>query len=313
MGLLLTPSGARIPYYRSYSTRAFCKANQRQYLTQADLGAKLIDELNLPSTAKVVVIGDTAFESQQVREACARRGWSWIMPANTERVLAGEKPRPKVSSLLQSFRSDQFAPLRLTPGREPLAALRRTAPCRIGPKSKSRTYYVHQERRCVHSVGEVQIVFSTTQEPQPGKPIERDQAKILLCNDLSLSAEFVVALYTLRWQIEMFFKELKSVLGMHHYRFQRFCCVEAWVEACLSTYIYLEWIRWRRLHSPVLTDEERKWWTWQRTQGLAAAVRQRIDETEIAILHQHLRSNNGVRKLRRQLRTALPPERRNAA
>lgn len=314
MGLLLTPRGTRIPFYRSYYTEAYCQQRGERHLTQADLGAEMIAALPaLPRGAQVVVLGDTAFESQQVRLACQRRGFRWIMPANPERVLAGDKPRPKVASLLQQLHFDQFAPVRLKPGREPLAALRRTAPCRIGPKSKTRTYYVHRERRCVHSVGDVQIVFSTIQEPQRGQPIERDQVKILLCNDPSLSAEFVVALYALRWQIEMFFKELKSVLGMHHYRFRRFDCVEAWVEACLITYLYLEWIRWRRLKNKTTTATERKWWSWQRSYGLARAVRERAEETEISAIYASLNSAWGVRKLRRTLKTALPPESRWAA
>jgi len=314
MGLLLTPSGTRIPFYRSFYTRAYCQQRGWKYRTQADLGAELIAALpELPRGAQVVVLGDTAFESQQVRRACLKRGCRWIMTANPERVLAGDKPRPKVASLLQKFRFDQFVSIRLKPGREPWAALRPTAPCRIGPKSKPRTYYVHEERRCVHSVGDVKIVFSMMKAPLRGQPIERDQVKILLCNDLRLSAERVVALYALRWQIEMFFKELKSVLGMHHYRLRDFQCVEAWVEACLITYTYLEWIRWRRLQSKTLTAAEQKWWLWQRSHGLASAVRQRIEETEITTLYRSLESKWGVRKLRRALKAALPPESRWAA
>lgn len=313
MGLLLTPTGARIPYYRSFYTKAYCQAHRLPHRTQADLGAELIEFLPVPDDVKLVVVGDTAFESKQVRRACHRRGFRWIMPANSERVLAGDKPRPKVSSLLEKLRCKQFAPLRLKPDQGSLAALRRVAPCRTGPKSKMRTYYVHQERRCVHSVGDVQIVFSTTQAPQRGKPLERDQVKILLCNDLSLTAERIVALYALRWQIEMFFKELKSVLGVHHYRFRKFDQVEAWVEACLMTYVYLEWLRWRRLKRAASTDAERKWWSWQRSYGLTMAVRQRIEESEILNLHHHLQSKYLIRKLRRLTRAALPPEYRHAA
>ena len=39
--------------------------------------------------------------------------------------------------------------------------------------------------------------------------------KDLLTNDLRLSLREVVELYSLRWQIELFFKELKSTLGFH--------------------------------------------------------------------------------------------------
>jgi hypothetical protein len=33
-------------------------------------------------------------------------------------------------------------------------------------------------------------------------------------------------LYSLRWQIELTFKELKSTLGLHQYQFREFQCVE---------------------------------------------------------------------------------------
>ena len=36
-----------------------------------------------------------------------------------------------------------------------------------------------------------------------------------------------------RWHIELFFKELKSTLGLHHYRFKKFEKAETWVTLCL--------------------------------------------------------------------------------
>ncbi len=49
MGLLLTPSGVRIPYYLPYYTRDYCQAKGLPYRTQADLGAALIGLLNVPA------------------------------------------------------------------------------------------------------------------------------------------------------------------------------------------------------------------------------------------------------------------------
>jgi hypothetical protein len=313
MGLLLTPSGHRVPYYRPYYTHEHCKKKGLPHRTQADLGAEIIQTVSVPEGSRLVVVGDTAFESKQVRHACKKRGFSWIMPPNCERVLAGEKPRPKVSSLWANLRSHQFVPVRLIPGKGPFAALQRAATCRIGPKTKTSTFYVHQERHCVHSVGDVQIVFSTKQQPENDKPIPRDQVKILLTNDLSLTVDVIVALYALRWQIEVFFKELKSVLGMHQYQFAEFHRVETWVEACLITYIYLEWVRLRRLQSNGLTDKERRWWTSQRSYGLASAVRQGIAEQDLRTLHEQMKSPYRVKKLRKLLRNALPKEYRYAA
>jgi len=49
------------------------------------------------------VLGDTAFDAESVQEACADRHYDWITPVNSERVLAGRKPRPKVRSLVSGF------------------------------------------------------------------------------------------------------------------------------------------------------------------------------------------------------------------
>ena len=86
----------------------------------------------------------------------------------------------------------------------------------------------------MHSVGEVRLVFSTTKKDlQTATP---DDVKILMTNDLRLSLCDVIELYSLRWQIELFFKELKLTLGFHQYQFQAFEPVEGWAELSLRPF-----------------------------------------------------------------------------
>ena len=113
MGLLITPSGIRLPFSVSYYTEAYCKAKKIAYRKQTELAAQLIRQLPLPPEARVVVLGDTAFDAKAIRTACAERKFSWIVPINPERVLAGEKPRPKVSSLSEDLTADQMVCLAL--------------------------------------------------------------------------------------------------------------------------------------------------------------------------------------------------------
>src|SRR5208283_2849581 len=95
-----------------------------------------------------IVLGDTAYDSEVVRDACGDRGYSWIFPSNPERVLAGPKgKRPKVRSLLKDWSKWSRQTVRLAPGQGPYAVYRRLSPHRIGPKAKPRAYYAHQERR----------------------------------------------------------------------------------------------------------------------------------------------------------------------
>jgi hypothetical protein len=124
-GILLTPQGERLPFYQGVLTKKYCAKQGLVYRSQADLAAEMVRALPLPPEAQVVVLGDTAFESKQLRAACAERHYTWIAPSNPERVLAGEKPRPKVWSLVPSFKSSQFATVRLDPSVGKYVALRR--------------------------------------------------------------------------------------------------------------------------------------------------------------------------------------------
>jgi hypothetical protein len=187
-GLLITPSGIRIPGCRCYYTKDFCQAKKKPYKTQVALAAELIREVVVPPTAAVVVLGDTAFEAKGIRIACNERGFGWIVPLNPERVLAGAKPRAKVRSLsenLSSFcRAVPGRATQLIPGQGAYAAQQRPASCRLGPKAnaRARTFWVHPERREVHNVGDVLLVFSTNQQPPTATATNGSKNKVLVQN-----------------------------------------------------------------------------------------------------------------------------------
>ncbi len=164
--------------------------------------------------------------------------------------------------------------------------------------------------RAVHSVGEVLLVVSTTEKPQRGKSLH--EPKLLMSNDTSLTPQRLVELYALRWQIELFFKELKSTLGLHQYRFKDFHKVEHWVDLVLVTFLYLEWNRARQLARSDLADQQRRWWESQRTHGLCHAVRHSSELRDLFTIRDRLKTPNGIRKLARVLRNGLPVETRNA-
>jgi Transposase DDE domain len=310
-GLLITPSGFRIPCCRSYYTQDYCQKRQYTYRKQTELAAELIDQVSIPAGARVIVLGDTAFEAACIQTVCQKRDFLWIVPINPERVLAGTKPRPKIRSLVETFSAQDFEAVGLLPGQGETARYQRAATCRWGPKTKERTYWVHTERRPVHNVGQVVLVFSTKEQPRMGQKIVVQ--KVLMTNGLMLTAAEIVRWYSVRWQIEQFFKELKSGLGLNQYRFRGFRKVENWVQACLVTFVYLEWYRALQLQRADLPDQQKRWWQWQRCYGVARAVLSRAEETDLAWLLRRAATKSGLRKLRAVLRAALPLEYRNAA
>ncbi len=312
MGLLITPSGVRIPFSKPYYTREYCKKKGLVHRTTAEASADLLRELPLPEGARVTVLGDTAYDAEVIRGVCRDRDYSWIFPCNPERVLAGPKgQRPKVRSLLKDWSTWSRQTVRLAPGQGAYAVYRRLSPHRIGPKAKLRTFYVHQERQQIHSVGEVRLVFSTMKKNlETATP---DDVKILMTNDLRLPVRDVIELYSLRWQIELFFKELKSNLGFHQYQFQKFEPVEGWMELALATFLYLETFRVQQLSRPSLSDEEKRWWRHQRTYGLCQAVRLASERNELDHIAACLKTPGGIRRLKRLFRKSVPKEFRPAA
>lgn len=305
-GLLITPSGIRIPFQRPHYTKEYCKKKGLTHRTTAESAADMIRELPLPEDAEVIVLGDTAYDAKTLQEACDERNYTWIVPCNPERVLAGEKPRPKVRSLLKDWSKKSLKTIRFIPANGKYAEYRRLSRYRVGPKAKSRTYYVHQEKRDVHSVGKVQLVFSTMKPKL--KKATPDNVKILMTNNLQMSVREVIELYSVRWQIELFFKELKSTLGFHQYQFQNFEAVEGWVELALATVLYLEWHRARQLARHGLSERKKEWWRRQRTHGLCQAMRQASEQAELKYIVDRLETPGGIRKLRRLIRNSFDPE-----
>ena len=310
-GLLITPSGYRIPWQIPHYTKEYCAQKGLQHRTTAEAAGDLIHSLPLPEGADVVVLGDTAYDANVVQEACEDRGYIWIAPANPERVYQGPTgKRPKLRSRLKDWKDLSLKRVRLRASTGKYAKYRRLSKWRVGPKQKSRVYYAYQEKCDVRRVGRVQLIFSTMKPNL--KKATPDDVKILMTNALDLSVTEVIEMYSLRWQIELFFKELKSTFGFAQYSFEKFKAVEAWVETAITSVLFLEHERAKRLQDRRLSQERRDWWECQRLHGLCIAYRQECESRELKYLSDRIKTSGGIAKLKRLLAAALPPEYRSA-
>lgn len=306
-GLLITPSGTRIPLQIPHLTKEYCSEHGLQHRTTAEAAAEMIRTLPLPEGADVVVLGDTAYDAQVVRRACAERGYLWIFPANSERVFEGPRgERPKLRTRLKDWTSLSLKTLRLRASTGRYADYRRLSKWRLGPKLKPRVYYAFQEVRAVRSVGTVQLVFSTMkQDLAEATP---DDVKLLMTNATKMCVSEVLELYALRWQIELFFKELKSTLGFAQYSFIDFRAVEAWVELAITTALYLEDERASRLRDRRLSAERRAWWAAQRLHGLCQAFRQETAREQLRYIEKRTKTKGGLKHLQSLLAASIQPE-----
>jgi DDE family transposase len=310
-GLLITPTGLRLPWWQPSYTKDYCAQTGRPHHKQTELAAQLVEQLRVPAGADVVVLGDTAFDANALVAACGRRQFTLVLSMNGDRVLGGDQRQTKVTDLAAGWATQDYTPVRLTPGTGRYQAQRRAAACRTGLRRKGRTFWVHLEDLEVHNVGTARVLYSTMHEPAAGQAV-RPQ-KVLLCNDRQRDAAELVELYDLRWQVELFFKELKSTLGLGRYRLGEFLCVQGWVSLCLLAFAYLEWYRAEQLARPRQGATEQARWRWQRSFGLCVAIRQEVEREDLLALAERLQTPGGVTEVQALLRRAVQKEYRLGA
>ena len=116
-----------------------------------------------------------------------------------------------------------------------------------------------------------------------------------------------------RWQIELFFKELKSTLGFSQYSFIDFRAVEAWVNLAITTVLYLEYERITHMLDRRLSQDRQQWWHRQRLHGLCHAFRQEAERKQLEYIEKRIKTSGGLKKLQRLLAATIPQEYRVAA
>jgi hypothetical protein len=272
MGLLLTASGARIPLpRRTYYTKEYIRAEKQKrkkgrrlvYKTQLDLACLIIKELRLPENITLVVLADEYFEGTKLTNLCRRKGHAFIAPVDSRRTFT---PRKSLHARGKALARRQYRTLTLRQGEEGTASHRRHVP-RGARKKDPRVYRYCCERRAVAKTGEVAVVYSWKRKrDRSGKPTSRETFKVLVCSDPSLFGEGdearigakIVEFYEMRWQVEVFFRELKSDLGLEDYRGCDFGAFERHVDLTMLSFMCLEDMRreeMARTRSPVKRRE----------------------------------------------------------
>src|SRR5207244_10129823 len=110
-----------------------------------------------------------------------------------------------------------------------------------------------------------------------------------------VGAEELLRWYALRWQIELFFKEMKGELGMCQYKTKHFARVVGWVNLVVLSFCYLQWWRGQRLSKA--GKQERPYWQSARTHALRAQLRQQVEQADVRELLRVARTARGKKRL----------------
>lgn len=241
MGLVLTERGVRIPLTRrTWRTKKYCRTSGKKYLKQTELAELMLRSLRLPADVDVVVLVDEYFEGQWLHEVCGELGYTYIVPVKSDRCFIDEDGnRSHLHARGRSLpESEGWRKLTLLRGSEETARYRRYSVRRTRAK---RHYRFFHEVSHVAKLGPVGVVYSWKKPScRPRRNDSAESFKVLVTNSLELSGARIVEYYELRWQIELWFRELKSHLGLADYSGTDFEAFERHVDLVMLSFLFLE-------------------------------------------------------------------------
>lgn len=277
MGELISPHGRRYPVRFSFYTKDYCKEKNIPYKTQNDIAMEIVDLFRqfLPPVVQLVVIADSYFDSKKMFECTDRKNTVFITSTDRDRTHKLRYGTEKLHERAKDMKKPRT--FILTKGDEPYTRKQ----CRFShPEMKGKIkqrYSVTGEALNVSGIGKCRVVYSW--KKKSGKNNSGQSLRVILCSNTSWSDEKVAEFYALRWQIEIFFRELKSDLGLNDFCGQDFESFERYVDVCLLSFVFLEWHRAMKIEA-THSRKEKSQLTIIRTRGLKSLIRQEaVQET----------------------------------
>lgn len=297
MGIILLPNGSRLPLPRmSYYTKDYCKTTGRKHVTIVKLAVEMINHAPIPKNKKVIVVADEYFEGKDIHNICAQLGFSYIIPVNSCRCFADKQGNRLSKKTLYNrglhLSRSKLKKISFVCGKEKTVSYRRIEQSNLNRK---RVYHAYAEKRSVASLGNVLVTYSRKQKKKKGKK-QGETYRVFVSNDRTLTAKDIIEYYELRWQIELFFRELKSVIGFDKFRGGDFKSFERYIDVILMSFLFLEQYR-TELVNQQSTRKQKSKTERLRTHGLIIQLRKEVDFESADYILQLNKKRGGRKKL----------------
>ena len=114
---------------------------------------------------------------------------------------------------------------------------------------------------------------------------------------LYLNTSEILTIYSYRWQIELFFKELKSYLGLGNYQMLPFRAIIRHVDCVIMAFMYLEHLRICKLKE----HPNSKQWLYARTLQMSYVLQHEVRMTNLEYLKRTIKDEKAFAKLELKL------------
>jgi hypothetical protein len=135
------------------------------------------------------------------------------------------------------------------------------------------------------------------------KPV-RWHRKVLACTDPRATPRQVIEWYEVRWQVELFFRELKSRMQFECYVLMKFEAVERYLDLLLMGLLLLEQQRLRDMQRH--GDEAGQVWVQARATDRLRMLEVLCQRWNVQYLKERLRTPGGTRRVLRELLRQIP-------
>jgi len=139
---------------------------------------------------------------------------------------------------------------------------------------------------------------------EDGHTPSRWHGKVLACTDPTATVRQVIQWYEVRWQVELFFRELKSRMQFERYVLMKFEAVERYLDLLLMGLLLLEKQRLQDMQHD--GDEVGAVWVQARTTDRLRMLEVLCQQWNVDYLEERLRTPGGTRRVLRTLRRRAP-------
>jgi hypothetical protein len=295
MGLLYFPdTGVRIPLPRRlYRTKEYCKKHGYKYRSQVKLAEQMLKYASLPDDVDVTIIFDSFFPSEGVINTIRHKGYHFVCSVKDNRVDINRDKQLKVicQEHISAGRIKNRFEIKVSSNRS-----RYNHPS--VDKYETKVFITYTEKLVISKMGEVAVVFSRKEDEKS----ELKNMRYILTDKIDMNTGEILTIYSYRWQIELYFKELKGYLGLGNYQMLSFRAIVRHVDCVIMSFMYLEYLRICKLHE----EPTSKQWRYARTLQMSYVVQHEVRMTNLAYLKRVIKDESSFVKLEQKLMEKLP-------